>query len=163
MQALNLSESVSKVVHFLQQNAVECDFRTLGESTRTAQMAADVLACSAAEIATSLIFQDANSQELVLIISSGGHRVDLNKVQQQTGRKLIKASGKMVKTQLDYAIGGIPPVAHSVDLPTYFDRTLLNFDTVWAAAGSPFAVFGIAPNQLCALSGASILDIAEEA
>lgn len=157
-----LGDSVTKVCHFLDKNHISYDLRHLTESTRTAQMAADVLGCSVAEIASSLIFQDEN-EELVLIITSGGHRVDLEKIKAQTGRTLIKATGKKIKEQVGYAIGGIPPVAHKNPIPTYFDKSLLQFATVWAAAGSPFAVLGIDAANLQQLSNSTVLDVAEKA
>lgn len=158
-----LGDSVTKVCHFLDENQISYDLRRLTESTRTAQMAADVLGCSVAEIASSLIFQDEDEEQLVLIITSGGHRVDLEKIKAQTGRTLIKATGKKIKEHVGYAIGGIPPVAHKNPMPTYFDESLLQFATVWAAAGSPFAVFGIDAAKLQQLSGATVFDVAEKA
>ncbi len=161
MNTQNFSDSVKKVHDYLSAHQVECEFRTLAENTRTAQMAADVLGISAAQIASSLIFADEATGELVLIVTSGGHRVDLDKVKASTGRSLIKAAGKEIKNQTGYAIGGVPPVAHATPLVTYLDRALLQFDTVWAAGGSPFAVFGIAPAKLEALTGGEWLDVAD--
>ncbi len=154
-----LSASVQKVQAFLRTAQVACDFRALNESTRTAQMAAEVLGCSAAEIASSLVFEDENTRELVLVVASGGARVDLDYVTEQTGRRLLKASGKDIKAHTGFAIGGVPPVAHNQPLPTYLDLALQRYATVWAAAGSPFAVFGISPQDLGALTGGQWLAV----
>ncbi len=162
MEDLWLSDSVQKVHRVLTERAVEHEFRTLGDSTRTAQMAAEVLGCSAAEIANSLVFEQVDTGELVLIIASGGHRVDLDYVSAQLGVPLQMAKGKRIKQEVGFAIGGVPPMAHNTPLKTWLDVRLLTFDTVWAAAGSPFAVFGIRPQELQRVTGAPWLAVEAE-
>ena len=161
MNEEKLSGSVQKVKKYLDSKQIPCEFRTLSESTRTAQMAADVLGITPSEIASSLIFCDEADGSLILIVASGGHRVDLDKFYQATGRKLTKASGKDIKNQTGFAIGGVPPIAHDSPLPTYLDNALREFPMVWAAAGSPFAVFGITPDNLEKLTQGIWLDVGE--
>ena len=161
MNEEKLSGSVQKVKEYLDSKQIPCEFKTLSESTRTAQMAADVLGITPSEIASSLIFCDEADGDLVLIVASGGHRVDLEKFHQATGRKLVKASGKEIKNQTGFAIGGVPPIAHETALPTYLDNALKQFTKVWAAAGSPFAVFGITPDNLEKLTQGIWLDVGE--
>ena len=159
LAAATLSDSVQKVHAFLQQSGVPCQFKPLAESTRTAQMAADVLGCSAAEIASSLVFENRDSGALVLIVASGGHRVDVDCVSAQLNMPLQLARGRDIKRHTGFAIGGVPPVAHAQPLPVFLDTALRRFTTVWAAAGSPFAVFGISPAHLAELTGGQWLTV----
>ena len=154
MEDLLLSDSVQKVHKVLNEQQVAHEFRVLSDSTRTAQMAADVLGCTPSEIASSLIFEAVDTGELVLIVASGGHRVDLDYVSKQLGQSLQMAKGKRIKQEVGFAIGGVPPLAHDVVLKTWLDVRLLQYATVWAAAGSPFAVFGVAPQELQRVTGA---------
>ena len=154
MEDLLLSDSVQKVHKVLNEQQVAHEFRVLSDSTRTAQMAADVLGCTPSEIASSLIFEAVDTGELVLIVASGGHRVDLDYVSKQLGLSLQMAKGKRIKQEVGFAIGGVPPLAHDVVLKTWLDVRLLQYATVWAAAGSPFAVFGVAPRELQRVAGA---------
>ena len=156
---LLMSESVQKVHKVLEQKQVQHEFRLLSDSTRTAQMAADVLGCTASEIASSLIFEDSQSHELVLIVASGGHRVDMEFVGKQLNRSLQMAKGKRIKQEVGFAIGGVPPLAHDIPLPVYMDVALRQYAQVWAAAGSPFAVFGVAPEELQRATGATWLAV----
>lgn len=157
-----LPDSVNKVRQFLQQHNTDCQFKTLTDSTRTAQMAADVLGCSAAEIASSLVLENTDNGQLLLIISSGGARMDMDYVSAQLGIPLQMARARDIKKHTGFAIGGVAPIAHSNPLPTYLDSTLRRFDTVWAAAGSPFAVFGISPAALAKLTHGSWLNVRPE-
>ena len=159
MEDLLLSDSVQKVHKVLNEQQVAHEFRVLSDSTRTAQMAADVLGCTPSEIASSLVFESVDSGELVLIVASGGHRVDVDYVSQQLGIPLQMAKGKRIKQEVGFAIGGVPPLAHDVALKTWLDVRLLQFDMVWGAAGSPFAVFGVAPQELQRVTGATWLAV----
>ena len=159
MEDLLLSDSVQKVHKVLNEQQVAHEFRVLSDSTRTAQMAADVLGCTPSEIASSLIFEAVDTGELVLIVASGGHRVDLDYVSKQLGLSLQMAKGKRIKQEVGFAIGGVPPLAHDVVLKTWLDVRLLQYATVWAAAGSPFAVFGVAPQELQRVTGAAWLAV----
>ena len=159
MEDLLLSDSVQKVHKVLNEQQVAHEFRVLSDSTRTAQMAADVLGCTPSEIASSLIFEAVDTGELVLIVASGGHRVDLDYVSKQLGLSLQMAKGKRIKQEVGFAIGGVPPLAHDVVLKTWLDVRLLQYATVWAAAGSPFAVFGVAPQELQRVTGGAWLAV----
>ena len=155
MEDLLLSDSVQKVHKVLNAQQVAHEFRVLSDSTRTAQMAADVLGCTPSEIASSVIFEVIETGEMVLIVASGGHRVDLDYVSTQLGLSLQMAKGKRIKQEVGFAIGGVPPLAHDVVLKTWLDVRLLQYATVWAAAGSPFAVFGVTPQELQRVTSAA--------
>ena len=139
----------------LDQLGFDFEFRILSEAVRTAQAAADALGCEVGQIANSLIFRERNLDRAVLIMCAGDHRVDLDRVEQQTGLQLDKADADFVRAQTGFAIGGVPPVAHEVPLHTLLDNSLQRFDEIWAAAGTPESVFCMNPEQLESMTGGS--------
>ena len=156
-----LSDSVLRVQSFLAEHGLNTDVRILSSSTRTAAEAADSLDCEIAQIAKSLVFKDGETGSAVLVIASGANRVSADKVRQATGIALEKADAGFVRQHTGYAIGGVPPVAHAGDLHTLLDPDLRVFQTIWAAAGSPHAVFRITPDDLERLSGGAWVELAE--
>jgi len=128
-------------------------------TTRTAQDAAREIGCEVAEIVKSLVFLAEDSP--VVVLCSGADRVDETKLKTALGASAVRrATANEAKSATGYAIGGVPPFGHDTDLRVVIDHGLLAFDTVWAAAGLPDAVFPIAPAELVRLSGASVEDIA---
>lgn len=146
---------------YLAARGLDCRVRTFPESTRTAQEAADAIGCEVGQIAKSLVFRDAAADRAVLIVASGSNRVDVAKVEGAIGVKLSRAEGKWVKARVGYAIGGVPPVAHEEPLLTVLDPDLKQYPTLWAAAGTPFSVFELTPEDLVALTEGEWLDLAE--
>lgn len=130
-------------------------------STRTAAEAAAAIGCSVAQIAKSLVFEEASSGEAILVVASGENRVDLAKIERATGLRLRRADGRFVKARVGFAIGGIPPVGHDPALVTLLDPDLKNHPVLWAAAGTPFAVFALDPCDLEAMTGGRWVDLAE--
>ena len=157
-----LSSSAKRVQDFLVARGFSFEVRELPGSTRTAQEAAESVGCTVSQIAKSLVFKEKKTDRLVLVIASGSNRVDVKKIQRSTGLKLGKADGKFVKERVGYAIGGIPPAGHNEALETFLDRDLKNYDVIWAAAGTPFAVFPLKPADLEPLTKGRWLDLAEE-
>ena len=157
-----LSSSAKRVQDFLVARGFSFEVRELPGSTRTAQEAAESVGCTVSQIAKSLVFKEKKTDRLVLVIASGSNRVDVKKIQRSTGLKLGKADGKFVKERVGYAIGGIPPAGHNEALETFLDRDLKNYDVIWAAAGTPFAVFPLKPADLEPLTQGRWLDLAEE-
>jgi prolyl-tRNA editing enzyme YbaK/EbsC (Cys-tRNA(Pro) deacylase) len=135
--------------------------RELSESTRTAQEAADSVGCSVGQIAKSLVFKDKETREPVLVIASGANRVDLKKIRKETGIRLTRADGNFVKARVGFAIGGVPPAGHSQPLKTILDPALKQYDVIWAAAGTPFALFELKPEDLEPMTGGVWVDLAE--
>jgi prolyl-tRNA editing enzyme YbaK/EbsC (Cys-tRNA(Pro) deacylase) len=146
--AATLRDSAYRVQDFLAAKGFSFEVKELPGSTRTAQEAADSIGCTVAQIAKSLVFRDLETDLPVLVIASGSNRVDLAKIEQQTGMKLGKAEGSFVKERVGYAIGGIPPAGHNEPLETLLDPDLMNYEDIWAAAGTPFAVFKLKPADL---------------
>lgn len=157
-----LSDSAKRVQTFLQAKGFSFEVRELPDLTRTAQQAADSIGCTVSQIAKSLIFREVETNKPVLVIASGSNRVDVGKIEQTTGLKLGKADGKYVKERVGYAIGGVPPVAHNEPLETLLDPDLKKHDTIWAAAGTPYAVFQLQPEYLESLTNGKWVDLKEE-
>lgn len=150
---------VQQVMAYMANKGVASELHLSDTPAKTAQIAAEVLGVAVGQIANSLIFQDAATGEMVLIVASGGHRVDLDKVALATGRTLVKAAGKDIKATVGYAIGGVPPVAHLTPLPTLLDQALLQYDTVWAAAGIAESMCSMRPQDLTTLTGGQWLTV----
>ena len=156
-----LRSSARQVQDFLRANGFSFEVRELPGSTRTAQEAADSVGCRVGQIAKSLVFKDKATGEPVLVVASGANRVDVQKIQAATGLKLGRADGTYVKEKVGFAIGGIPPAGHLRPLETVLDPDLLAYDAIWAAAGTPFAVFQLKPADLQPLTGGRWIDLAE--
>jgi prolyl-tRNA editing enzyme YbaK/EbsC (Cys-tRNA(Pro) deacylase) len=148
-----------KVKSCLQPFALDTGIRLLPNAVHTAQLAAQELGCEIGQIANSLIFRNLRTDSAVLIMSPGGRRVDLQKLQLATGLELGKADAKFVREQTGFAIGGVPPVAHARPLPTFLEISLQNHARIWAAAGTPESIFPMTPRQLQQITGGAWLDI----
>jgi len=145
----------------MRQRGHELEIVSLASSTRTAQEAADTIGCDVAQIAKSIVFRDADRNKPVVVITSGDNRVSVPKVETVIGARLDRADGNYVRKTIGFAIGGVPPAGHNSDSTLLLDQDLRRFDEVWAAAGTPFAVFRIEPEALPELTGAGWHDIAE--
>lgn len=153
--------AVERVRAALQAAGLAVDVAEFPAGTRTAEDAARALGTSVAQIVKSLVFLADGRPILVLV--SGANRVDLGKLAAAAGARVIgKADAGIVREATGYAIGGVPPVGHSRVLPTFFDRDLLAHELVYAAAGTPKAVFPIAPRALMEAAGATETDLREE-
>ena len=157
-----LPNSAKRVQDFLVEKGYDFAVKQLPNSTRTAQEAAESVGCAVSQIAKSLIFKDKETNQPILIIASGSNRVDTKKVQRATGLRLGKADGNFVKETVGYAIGGIPPVGHTAPLRTILDPDLKKYATIWAAAGTPFAVFQLHPEDLGSMTNGEWLEVAED-
>ena len=128
-------------------------------STRTAADAAAAIGCTVAQIAKSLVFR-AESGASVLVIASGVNRVDEKKAAAVLGEPIARAEGDFVREATGFAIGGVPPVAHAIAPVVLIDEALMSFEEIWAAAGTPNAVFRLTPADLVALTGGTIAAVA---
>ncbi len=159
--ASELSDSAKRVQDFLLSKNFSFVVKELPGSARTAQEAADSIGCAVAQIAKSLVFRDEETGLPVLVIASGSNRVDTAKIELETGLRLGKADGKYVKERVGYAIGGVPPVGHNEQLESILDTDLKKYDVIWAAAGTPFAVFQLKPADLEPLTNGRWIDLSE--
>ncbi|MWG33095.1 YbaK/EbsC family protein [Halomarina oriensis] len=132
------------------------------EGTKTAAAAAEAVGCDVAQIASSIALRA--GEDLVVCVTSGANRVDVAAVAELRGvpeSEVGMADAAVIRETLGWSIGGVPPFCHEADVPTYMDETLLDFEAVWAAAGTPEAVFPIDPERLRELSGARVVALAE--
>jgi prolyl-tRNA editing enzyme YbaK/EbsC (Cys-tRNA(Pro) deacylase) len=131
-------------------------------STRTAADAAAAIGCEVAQIAKSLIFRGGTSGHAVLIIASGVDRVDEKKAAAAIGEPIARADADFVREATGFAIGGVPPVGHKTKPIVLIEESLLKLDEIWAAAGTPNAVFRLTPSDLVALTGGRTVAVARK-
>ena len=131
-------------------------------STRTAADAAAAIGCEVAQIAKSLIFRGGTSGQAVLIIASGVDRVDEKKAAAALGEPIARADADFVREATGFAIGGVPPVGHKTKPIVLIEESLLKLDEIWAAAGTPNAVFRLTPSDLVALTGGRTVAVARK-
>jgi prolyl-tRNA editing enzyme YbaK/EbsC (Cys-tRNA(Pro) deacylase) len=154
-----LSPSAQKVQDRLNQFGISLHVVELPSSTRTAAEAAAAIGCTVSQIAKSLIFKTQQSGKAILIIASGTNRVNETRMGALLGEPIGKADADFVRQQTGFVIGGVPPVGHANPLETLVDEDLLQFDVIWAAAGTPNAVFEVTPVDLVKITGARAVSV----
>jgi prolyl-tRNA editing enzyme YbaK/EbsC (Cys-tRNA(Pro) deacylase) len=152
-----LSPSAQRIQDIL--NVLGSDFKVIefAESTRTAQEAADRVGCQLGQIVKSMIFKGLASNKGILVLTSGANRVDEKKISQYAGETIARADPDFVRMSTGFAIGGVPPIGHTHPLETYIDEDLIKFTKVWAAAGTPNAVFGLLSSDLVRITHGKIV------
>jgi len=151
-----LPESAKRVQAALDRSGLAFRVVEMPASTRTAKEAAAAVGCSVAQIAKSIVFRGAASGRPILVVTSGTNRVNEQTMAALAGEPLEKASPDFVRESTGYAIGGVPPAGFPAPIATWIDQDLLQFDQIWAAAGTPFAVFGLDPRHLPELTGGTV-------
>ena len=154
-----LSPSAQKVQDALSTLGLSLQVVELPGSTRTAVEAAQAVGCQVGQIVKSLVFKTKRSEKPVLVIASGQNRVDEKKIEALIGEPLGKADAEFVRQQTGFVIGGVPPVGHTTRLQTYIDEDLLQYQEIWAAAGTPHAVFCLTPRDLVKMTGGAVVDL----
>jgi prolyl-tRNA editing enzyme YbaK/EbsC (Cys-tRNA(Pro) deacylase) len=154
-----VTPSAEKVQAALHALGVEVAITEHVSSARTSQEAADVLGCSVGQIAKSLIFRGMQSGEPVLVVASGANRVDEAKVGALAGEAIGRAKPEFVREVTGFAIGGIPPVGHARAIRTWVDEDLLKHELVYAAGGTPNALFPIRSADLLRICGGASADV----
>ncbi|WP_336035241.1 YbaK/EbsC family protein [Halobacterium yunchengense] len=143
-----------------EQYGVDVDVHEFDDGTKTARDAADAIGCDVAQIASSIVV--VADDDPVVVVTSGANRVDLQKVAVYVDASDARmAEADEVKEATGWSIGGVPPICHARDVPVLVDETLLDHDEVWAAAGTPDAVWPVAPDRLRDLADAEAVDVAE--
>lgn len=152
------SPSIARVQEALRAAGLSNEVRELPDSTRSSAEAAAALGCSVAQIAKSVVFRSGSGRP-VLVVASGANRVDERKVEALLGDRLLRADAGYVRERTGFAIGGVAPIAHATPPHVFLDDDLFAFDRVYAAAGTPFAIFALAPAELEALTGGRRADL----
>jgi len=155
-----LSSSARKVQQALQKLGLSPQVVELPASTRTAVEAAQAIGCQVGQIAKSLVFRKTISGKPLLVIASGSHRVDEDKLEKLVGEPIGKADADFVRQHTGYVIGGVPPVGHREPLETLIDEDLLPYGEIWAAAGTPNAVFRLTPEDLVRMTMGKVAGVA---
>ena len=154
-----LSSTAQKVQDLLTSRGFDCKVIEFAESTRTSQEAADRAGCTLGQIAKSMIFKGMTTQTAILVLTSGANRVDEKRIGQYAGEPIGRADADFVRRATGFAIGGVPPLGHAQPMKTYMDEDLTQHTTVWAAAGTPNAIFELSPQALQEMTGATIVRV----
>ncbi|HEV2601761.1 MAG TPA: YbaK/EbsC family protein [Candidatus Babeliales bacterium] len=156
----SLTKSAQSVQAALEKKGLSATVVELSDSTRTAQDAGAAIGCSVAQIVKSLIFKTKETNKPVLVLASGPNRVNEKLIESYVGEKIVKADADFVREITGFAIGGIPPIGHKQQIDLIFiDEDLLTFDSVWAAAGTPNAVFDLHSKDLLEMTGGKVVSI----
>ncbi len=153
------SASVQRVRDALRARGLAQEVVDLALSARTAADAARALGCRVEQIAKSLIFRLVDSGEPLLVVTSGGHRVDEAAVAALVGEGIVRGDADFVRQATGFAIGGVAPLAHPRPIRTLIDEALLSWPEIWAAAGHPSTVFRLRPDELVAITGGRVAPV----
>lgn len=140
--------SMERVAQDAERLGLQIELRVMDQSTRTAEDAAEACGCTVGQIVKSLIFENADTGALALLLVSGSHNADLEYISSRYGLNLKRCDGRRVRDETGFAIGGVAPIGHKAPVATWLDESLLDYETVWAAAGRPDSVFSVDPRAL---------------
>ena len=152
--------NIERVRERLREQGIEAQPVEFAESTRTSADAAAAIGTTVAQIAKSLVFL-ADGQPL-LVIASGANRVDTKKLGALLDARITRADADAVRQATGFPIGGVPPLGHATPLRTLIDEDLLTFNSIWAAAGTPNAVFETTPADLVKMTNGQVADLKEQ-
>jgi Cys-tRNA(Pro) deacylase len=154
-----LSSSAQKIQDLI--NSLGYDYNVIehAESTRTAQEAADRAGCELGQIVKSLVFQGRTSSKPILVLTSGANRVDEKRIAEYAGEPIGRADVDFVRSVTGFAIGGVPPFGHKEKMETWMDEDFLQYRTIWAAAGTPNAIFELKTDDLQKMTDAKIMKV----
>ena len=154
-----LSPSAQKIQDQLTSLGYEYTVIERAESTRTAQEAADRAGCELGQIVKSLIFKGKDSGKPILVLTSGANRADEKRISEYAGEAIGRADADFVRAATGFAIGGVPPIGHAQKMETYLDEDFLQYETIWAAAGTPNAIFELKTSDLQAMTGGTVVRV----
>lgn len=153
---MSLSPTAQRVQDLISSLGFTCKVIEFQESTRTAQEAAERAGCTLGQIIKSLIFRGKTTNKPILVLTSGANRVNEKRISEYAGEPIARADADFVREVTGFAIGGVPPIGHLQKMETYLDEDLMNYKTVWAAAGTPNAIFELVPNDLLQMTDGKI-------
>ena len=154
-----ISPRIQRVQEALDQSGLSLEVVELPQSTRTAQEAANAVGCQLGQIVKSLVFRGSDSDTPYLVLVSGPNRADLERVSQLVAEPVRMADADFVRKKTGFGIGGVAPVGLPESIQTLIDRDLLQYDTIWAAAGTPRSVFSLSPDDLRQLTSGRVASI----
>lgn len=151
--------SMARVARAAKDAGLEIRILKMTQSTRTAEEAAVAAGCDVSQIVKSLVFENTSSGELNLMLVSGVHNADMDYISEHYNLSFTRCEVRRVRDETGFAIGGVAPIGHLNPIAVYMDRTLLDHDLVWAAAGRPDSVFSVDPKALASAIGAELIDV----
>lgn len=154
-----MKKSAKAVQKAIDEAGLQCEVMELPASTRSAKDAAAAIGCKVEEIAKSIIFQGEESKLAIMVIASGTNRINEKMVSTEVGEQLKQATPEFAREVTGYAIGGVPPCGHKSKIRILLDSDLMNFEQVWAAAGTPNAVFKLTPSDLTLLTQGQVIKV----
>jgi prolyl-tRNA editing enzyme YbaK/EbsC (Cys-tRNA(Pro) deacylase) len=154
-----LRPAAQRIQQLLAERDYDCRVVEFAETTRSSADAAAAIGCEVAQIAKSLVFRAKDSGRPVLVVACGANRVDEAVVGALIGEPISKANAEFVRENTGFAIGGVSPIGHAVAPVTLVDEDLLAFDAIWAAAGTPNAVFRLTPDELVQMTGGQVASV----
>jgi prolyl-tRNA editing enzyme YbaK/EbsC (Cys-tRNA(Pro) deacylase) len=157
--AASLSPSAQKVKDALQARGFSHRIIELPESARTSVEAAQAIGCQVGQIVKSLIFRGGGTQRAILVVASGSNRVNENGLSELVSEPVERPDADYVRLHTGFSIGGVPPIGHPEPIETFIDEDLLTYEEIWAAAGTPRAVFSLTPGDLIKMTGGRVVSI----
>jgi len=154
-----LSPSAQKIQDQIRSLGYDYTVIEHAESTRTAQEAANRAGCELGQIVKSLIFKGKDSGKPILVLTSGANRVDEKRISEYAGEAIGRADADFVRLVTGFAIGGVPPFGHIRQMETYIDEDFLSYPTIWAAAGTPNAIFELKTEDLQKMTNGNVVRV----
>jgi Cys-tRNA(Pro) deacylase len=154
-----LKSSAQRVQETLQGHGLTCEVVQMQDTTRSAEDAARAVGCEVGQIVKSLIFEGKQSHRPVLVVTSGANRVNEKTIGKNLGESIKMANPEFVREMTGFAIGGVPPVGHRHSLKIFIDEDLLKYEEIWAAAGTPHAVFKLTPDELKMITDGTVISV----
>ena len=155
----SLSPSAQRVQDALRGMGFGYEVIEFAQTTRTAAEAAAAVGCTVGQIAKSLVFKTRHGGRPLLVIASGANRVNEKAMRAIVGEPIEKPDADFVRQQTGFVIGGVPPLGHAAPMTIFIDEDLLQYDIIWAAAGTPNAVFRLAPADLLPMTGGQAIKV----
>lgn len=153
-----MSKSLKRVRAALEAAGIDAQILEIADGARTAAEAAFAARCDIDQILKSVIFRGEADGHVVLFMTAGGQKVDPGKASAAAGAPLGKADAKLIRAETGFAIGGVSPIGHIAPVRAFMDPRLLDFDLVWAAAGTPRHIFAADPRQIAKISSAQVTE-----
>jgi Cys-tRNA(Pro) deacylase len=154
-----LKSSAQTVQAALQGHGLACEVLQMRNTTRSAEDAALAVGCEVGQIVKSLVFEGKQSHRPVLVVTSGANRVNEKTIGKYLAESIKMANPEFVREVTGFAIGGVPPVGHRHPLKIFIDEDLLQYEQIWAAAGTPHAVFRLTPEELKMITNGTVISV----
>ncbi len=155
----DLSPGAKRVQETLRELGFDNEIFEFQTTTRTSAEAAQAVGCEVGQIAKSIVFRAMRTGRPVLVIASGPNRINEKRIEEKISEPVGKADAEFVRQKTGFVIGGVPPVGHTEKMEIFIDEDLLKYEEIWAAAGTPRAVFKLTPSELIRMTGGQIISV----